>query len=383
MDFVAPLSAIRLWLLPDKLHLKPLTSGDEDAMKTTATMLWMAALTVAASAQTQTIPTSGAATSAANFANTAKQVANTAAASAAEAVSTAAATTPAATKTASAAAASTPTAAAATAPWIKLPPGVPKVSHLPLKAISFTLRYEDIKVGTGAVGESGKLWHIKYTGWRAADGVEFDSWDQHTQAVVGKDGKPETDADGKPKMSDPQPMSLQQGVGRVITGFDYGLEGMRVGGKRRIFIPWQLAYGARSVADRAGHPGIPSKSDLIFDVELVSVTEVPAATARPATTGTIRPGATGTSGVRIVPKNGQTQTPGTTIPSGATPGAATPQGGQSTPAQPGSPTGVSTAPAASALPAAAPAVPATTAPPTAPPAASAPATTAPDATTPK
>ena len=304
-------------------------------MRTTATILWMAAFTVAASAQPPNqIP-----------AAKAPQAAKPA---------TAAATTPSAAKTTSTTAA-TPASAAATpaaAPWIKLPPGVPKVAHLPIKAIPYTLRYEDIKIGDGAVGETGKLWHLKYTGWRAADGVEFDSWDQHTQAVVGKDGKPEMDADGKPKMTDPEPMSLQQGVGRVITGFDYGLEGMRVGGKRRIFIPWQLAYGMRSVADRAGHPGIPAKSDLIFDVELVSVTEVPVTPARAATMGTTTPGATN-GGLRIVPQNGQTQTPGTTVPSGATPGGAnifhmTPQSGQSTPVQPGSTPGASAAPAAPA-----------------------------------
>ena len=61
-------------------------------------------------------------------------------------------------------------------------------------------------------------------------------------------------------------------MGRVIPGFDYGLEGMKIGGKRRIFIPWQMAYGtARSRPSRPPGltgPGIPAKSDLIFDVEL-------------------------------------------------------------------------------------------------------------------
>jgi peptidylprolyl isomerase len=320
-------------------------------MRTTATILWMAAFTLAASAQTQTNPAAPAAsqTPAAPAAPAAKPA--TAAAKTAAATKTASTTTPAST-------------AAAPAPWIKLPPGVPKVTHLPLKAVPYTLRYEDIKVGTGAVGESGKVWHIKYTGWRATDGVEFDSWDQHTQAVVGKDGKPEMDADGKPKMSDPEPMSLQQGVGRVISGFDYGLEGMKVGGKRRIFIPWQLAYGMRSVPDRAGHPGIPAKADLIFDVELVSVTDVPAAPVRPAATGVTTPGGA-PGGLRIVPRNGQTPTPGTTVQPSATIHMV-PQGGQATPAQPGSAPGATAAPAALAAPTAAPA-------PAAPPAPTAPA----------
>ena len=166
-----------------------------------------------------------------------------------------------------------PAAIAAAAPWIKLPPGIPRVFHGPVRT-ALTLRYEDIKVGAGPEGEAGKLWHIKYTGWRAADGIEFDSWDEHPQPVV-KDGRVELGADGKPKMGDPQPMPLMQGMGRVIPGFDYAIAGMRVGGKRRIFIPWQLAYGTRAIPDRPGHPGIPAKSDLIFDVELVDVTDMP------------------------------------------------------------------------------------------------------------
>ncbi|HVU45194.1 MAG TPA: FKBP-type peptidyl-prolyl cis-trans isomerase [Terracidiphilus sp.] len=165
-------------------------------------------------------------------------------------------------------------AAAAPAPWIKLPPGIPRTLHGPVKT-ALALHYEDIKVGTGSEGEAGKLWHIKYTGWRAADGIKFDSWDEHKMPVVGKDGKLELGPDGKPKMGDPQPMAFPQGMGRVIPGFDYALAGMRIGGKRRIFIPWQLAYGTRTIPDRPDHPGIPAKSDLIFDVELVEVTDIP------------------------------------------------------------------------------------------------------------
>ncbi len=159
-------------------------------------------------------------------------------------------------------------------PWIKLPAGVPRVVHLPVK-MPFALRYEDIKIGTGALGESGKLWHLKYTGWRAADGVKFDSWDMHPQPVIGPDGKPKLGPDGKPVMGDPKPIEIPQGVGRVIPGFDYGLDGMKIGGKRRIFIPWQMAYGTHAIPDRPDHPGIPAKSDLIFDIELVDVTDMP------------------------------------------------------------------------------------------------------------
>lgn len=191
-------------------------------------------------------------------------------------------TTPAKPATAAKPASSTakPATAATTAsapepqPWIKLPPGVPRVVHGLVK-MPFALRYEDIKVGTGALGETGKLWHLKYTGWRAADGIKFDSWDAHKQPKMGPDGKPVMGPDGKPVTNEPEPIAIPQGVGRVIPGFDYGLDGMKIGGKRRIFIPWQMAYGTHAIPDRPDHPGIPVKSDLIFDVELVDVTDMP------------------------------------------------------------------------------------------------------------
>ena len=76
--------------------------------------------------------------------------------------------------------------------------------------------------------------------------------------------------------------SFRRAYGRLIPGFDQGFAGMHVGGKRRIFIPWQLAYGTREIpAHGADHPGIPAKSDLIFDVELVDVTDMPAMPQRP------------------------------------------------------------------------------------------------------
>jgi len=181
------------------------------------------------------------------------------------------------TSTASTATSTEPSTAASSAlePWIKLPPGVPEVAHGPIK-MPIALRYEDITIGAGPEGEPGKLWHIKYTGWRAADGVKFDSWEEHVQPVIGPDGKPELGPDGNPKMSEPQPAAIPIGLGRVIPGFDYGLEGMSLGGKRRLFIPWQMAYGTHAIPDRPDHPGIPAKSDLIFDVELVDVTDMPA-----------------------------------------------------------------------------------------------------------
>jgi peptidylprolyl isomerase len=234
------------------------------------------------------------------------------------------------------------TAAATTPPWIKLPPGVPHVVHGPVKS-GITLHYEDVKVGAGALGESGKLWHIKYTGWRASDGVKFDSWDEHMRPKMGPDGKPVMGPDNKPEMGDPEPLEFPQGMGRVIPGFDYGLDGMHIGGKRRIFIPWQLAYGTRNIPDRPDHPGIPAKSDLIFDVELVAVTEMPVPPQRPMMPQRpIPPAHPGAPGAAPGSAPGSPAAPGapaTTVKPAvpSTPPNATPPNGSAPPANPAQP----------------------------------------------
>ena len=65
----------------------------------------------------------------------------------------------------------------------------------------------------------------------------------------------------------------EQGKRKVIPGWDAGFEGMRVGGKRRLFIPYQLAYGEK------GRGKIPPKAELVFDVELMDVQDAPPAEA--------------------------------------------------------------------------------------------------------
>jgi FKBP-type peptidyl-prolyl cis-trans isomerase FkpA len=99
---------------------------------------------------------------------------------------------------------------------------------------------QDERVGTGAVAELGKTVTVHYTG-RFTDGRVFDS-------SVGKD---------------PFPFTL--GAGNVIAGWDQGLQGMKVGGKRLLIIPPQLGYGA------ADYGPIPGNSTLIFEVELLKV----------------------------------------------------------------------------------------------------------------
>ena len=102
------------------------------------------------------------------------------------------------------------------------------------------LRHVEIKIGDGAPAAWGKQFTVHYTGW-LRDGTQFDS-------SVGR-----------------EPLTFVQGRRQVIAGFDVGFEGMKVGGKRRIFIPYQLAYGEQQRGK------IPPRSELIFDVELVDV----------------------------------------------------------------------------------------------------------------
>ena len=178
---------------------------------------------------------------------------------------------------------------AAASSGYRLPPGIPRGRGLIKTA--FTLRYQDLKIGTGAAAEPNKLYKVLYTGWLASDGHEFDSSEDHRPPLRDKDGKVVMGDDGKPKLGDVQPISFMQGFGRVIPGFDQGFDGMKVGGKRRLFIPWQLAYGARGRPGYdAAHTGIPPKADLIFDIELVDVGEMPTPPNRPMP-NPVRPGA--------------------------------------------------------------------------------------------
>jgi peptidylprolyl isomerase len=109
----------------------------------------------------------------------------------------------------------------------------------------YTMRYIDVAIGSGKLAEAGKVFSVHYTGW-LLDGTKFDS---------------SRDRD--------KPLSFEQGKRKVIPGWDAGFEGMRVGGKRRLFIPYQLAYGEK------GRGKIPPKAELIFDVELMDVQDPP------------------------------------------------------------------------------------------------------------
>jgi peptidylprolyl isomerase len=132
------------------------------------------------------------------------------------------------------------------------PPGVPRIAGIPHTL--YSLKYIDIKIGTGEVAPPNKWYTVHYTGW-FPDGKKFDS-----------------SVDRK------EPFTFPYGAHRVIIGWDTGFEGMRVGGKRRLFVPYQLAYGA------LGNPqhGMPAKANLIFDVELLGFSDTPPAAPAPS-----------------------------------------------------------------------------------------------------
>lgn len=104
------------------------------------------------------------------------------------------------------------------------------------------LQYEELVVGTGAQPKAGQQVLVHYTGW-LTNGDKFDS-----------------------SVDRQKPFQFTLGAGEVIKGWDEGVGSMRVGGKRKLTIPPDLAYGDR------GAPGaIPPNSTLIFEVELLGV----------------------------------------------------------------------------------------------------------------
>lgn len=207
----------------------------------------------------------------------------------------------------------------------KLPATAPAAAGPCHTEFTVSLRYKDIKIGTGALAEPGKLYKVFYTGYLASDGTIFDSTDKHRQPVLDKDHKPVNGPDGKPALGEPQPFTFPQGSGRLIPGWDQGFEGMHVGGKRRLYIPYRLAYG-----ELGRPPVIPPKADLVFDIELLSVEDVPQRPmmGMPPRPATPRPPAPGAAPAPSSPQ---------TAPAPATPQTPSPSEKPSNPAQPQSP----------------------------------------------
>jgi peptidylprolyl isomerase len=108
------------------------------------------------------------------------------------------------------------------------------------------LKYVDTQVGTGATPLRGQQCMVHYTGWLSDKGQRGKKFDSSVDRG--------------------QPLPIPIGVGRVIKGWDEGLMTMKVGGKRTLYIPAHLGYGARGAGG-----DIPPNADLIFDVELLGV----------------------------------------------------------------------------------------------------------------
>jgi len=129
-----------------------------------------------------------------------------------------------------------------------MPASVPAAAGPVVEA--YSLRYIEIRTGDGVAAAPNQEYTVHYTGW-LRDGAKFDS-----------------------SVDRGAPLPFIQGRRAVIAGWDSGFEGMKVGGKRRLFIPYQLAYG-----ELGRGRAIPPKAELIFDVELLGVRNVPPAPA--------------------------------------------------------------------------------------------------------
>jgi len=108
--------------------------------------------------------------------------------------------------------------------------------------MSEELKIEELVPGSGAEAVAGKLVSVHYTGW-LTDGTKFDS-----------------------SLDRGRPFQFELGAGRVIKGWDQGVAGMKVGGKRKLTIPAALGYGARGAGGV-----IPPNATLVFEVELLGI----------------------------------------------------------------------------------------------------------------
>ena len=154
----------------------------------------------------------------------------------------------------------------------------------------FSLDYVDVKVGTGELATAHTWDIVNYAGY-LLDGTKFDGNDDFAFAPAQH---------------------------QVIPGWFTGMAGMRVGGKRRLYIPFQLAYGANP------HGTIPARSMLVFDIELVKTTDTPPAPKAPPTP----------PAAPAKPAGAPATPPPSSMPPASAPPAATPPPASSTPPKP-------------------------------------------------
>jgi FKBP-type peptidyl-prolyl cis-trans isomerase len=108
------------------------------------------------------------------------------------------------------------------------------------------LKYVDLKIGTGDEAKAGATVTVNYTGWLYENGKRGKQFD----SSIGR-----------------SPFPFPLGAGNVIKGWDEGVTGMKIGGKRQLIIPPDLAYGTRG----AGQGIIPPNATLEFEVELLGI----------------------------------------------------------------------------------------------------------------
>ncbi|HVD47021.1 MAG TPA: FKBP-type peptidyl-prolyl cis-trans isomerase [Candidatus Limnocylindria bacterium] len=142
---------------------------------------------------------------------------------------------------------------------------------LPVVTFPDGLKMIELKVGTGAVARTGMNVTVQYTGWLSTGGDPFDS-----SRDTGRTA-----------------FTFQLGVQAVIAGWDEGLQGMKVGGKRKLIIPSDLAYGPNGQQDpNTGAQVIPPDATLVFLVELIKVAPGPKPSPTPKTTPSPSPSPT-------------------------------------------------------------------------------------------
>jgi FKBP-type peptidyl-prolyl cis-trans isomerase FkpA len=133
---------------------------------------------------------------------------------------------------------------------------------LPVVTYPDGLKYIDLTVGTGDIAVTGENATMLYTGWLST-GVKFDSSRDHNNT----------------------PFTFQLGQNQVISGWDQGIPGMKVGGKRKLIIPSALGYGVSGQTDpNTGVVIIPGNATLVFEVELTGVAPGPSPSPVPTPT---------------------------------------------------------------------------------------------------